>query len=509
MKFSEKLTKLRKENGLSQEDLADKLDVSRQSVSKWELGTTYPEMDKLLTMCKIFNVTLDDLTNDEVDFKEVNNKKKNYFDSMMDDITHIIDNSYNMFKSMNGKQLAKVLFELFIIFIVLLFCRIPFEMIAYDGADLIATIPTVGNFFGRLWECIINLAYVALFIFTYLYIYKSQFLDKYEKEDKKVEEVNEEATTNNEVKKESVVRETKDSSTSGALFKTIKGIVIFFFKVFLLTLFIPAIFFLVGLSVAFFIMLYLIIHGVFYFGFIVSIIGLIILCGLFIRILYSGISDYEINLKSVFATGIIGLIIVGCGFGLSAIDVSKTKFINDIPSNNMDVYTKTYEYSSSDNIIISDNAYNKEEYVVDENLKDKVIVEIKYFNRLMDVDVDTFTRGNYKLVDFDTNAIFSKDVFDIAIEGLKKHTIYNYTKLYTYNVVIKSSKSNIDKMSKNTNDYYRDLSNHYNERQNNEDAIEELESRVIELENINNSLKDENEVLKDKINSYKEAVNNL
>ena len=46
MKFNEKLIKLRKEKGLSQEGLADKLDVSRQSVSKWESGQTYPEIDK-------------------------------------------------------------------------------------------------------------------------------------------------------------------------------------------------------------------------------------------------------------------------------------------------------------------------------------------------------------------------------------------------------------------------------------------------------------------------------
>ena len=54
MYFNEKLQKLRKEHKLSQEQLADMLDVTRQSVSKWESGTTYPEMDKLITMCKIF-----------------------------------------------------------------------------------------------------------------------------------------------------------------------------------------------------------------------------------------------------------------------------------------------------------------------------------------------------------------------------------------------------------------------------------------------------------------------
>lgn len=48
MKFGDKLIRLRKKNGLSQEELAEKLGVSRQSVSKWESNNTYPETDKIV-----------------------------------------------------------------------------------------------------------------------------------------------------------------------------------------------------------------------------------------------------------------------------------------------------------------------------------------------------------------------------------------------------------------------------------------------------------------------------
>lgn len=64
MKFNEKLIELRKKQGLSQEELGYKLDVTRQTVSKWELGETTPEMAKLVEMSKIFNITVDELTND-------------------------------------------------------------------------------------------------------------------------------------------------------------------------------------------------------------------------------------------------------------------------------------------------------------------------------------------------------------------------------------------------------------------------------------------------------------
>ncbi len=65
MKLNEKIMNLRKKEGLSQEELAEKLNVTRQTVSKWELGTITPKMDKLTEMSKIFNTTVDDLINEE------------------------------------------------------------------------------------------------------------------------------------------------------------------------------------------------------------------------------------------------------------------------------------------------------------------------------------------------------------------------------------------------------------------------------------------------------------
>jgi transcriptional regulator with XRE-family HTH domain len=64
MPFHEKLQKLRKEKGLSQEALAEILGVSRQAISKWESGQTYPETDKLIALSEIFGVSLDHLLKD-------------------------------------------------------------------------------------------------------------------------------------------------------------------------------------------------------------------------------------------------------------------------------------------------------------------------------------------------------------------------------------------------------------------------------------------------------------
>lgn len=66
MKLYEKISLLRKQHGLSQEDLADKLEISRQSVHKWEQGLSYPEIDKIRRLAQIFGVSIDALLNDDI-----------------------------------------------------------------------------------------------------------------------------------------------------------------------------------------------------------------------------------------------------------------------------------------------------------------------------------------------------------------------------------------------------------------------------------------------------------
>lgn len=65
MKLSEKIVRLRKINGWSQEDLAEKINVSRQAISRWEGGTAQPDATNILQLSKLFGVTTDYLLNDE------------------------------------------------------------------------------------------------------------------------------------------------------------------------------------------------------------------------------------------------------------------------------------------------------------------------------------------------------------------------------------------------------------------------------------------------------------
>jgi len=78
MKLSQKILQLRKKLGLSQEELAEKIGVSRQSISKWETGESIPELERLIGLSEIFNVTTDYLLKPDTVDETVSHVKKPY-----------------------------------------------------------------------------------------------------------------------------------------------------------------------------------------------------------------------------------------------------------------------------------------------------------------------------------------------------------------------------------------------------------------------------------------------
>ena len=80
MTIGERLLKLRKEKNISQEELANVLDVSRQTISKWETDQTTPDFDKIVPLCEYFNITSDELLSGKKDIiKEKNDSIRSKF----------------------------------------------------------------------------------------------------------------------------------------------------------------------------------------------------------------------------------------------------------------------------------------------------------------------------------------------------------------------------------------------------------------------------------------------
>ncbi len=101
MTFGEKIQKLRKEQGISQEELSFQLQVSRQAISKWENDKGYPETEKIIKMSKIFQVSLDDLLNDSEDIAEKHTKNDKGFY-----VSQEMANGYLLHESVKYKKIA-------------------------------------------------------------------------------------------------------------------------------------------------------------------------------------------------------------------------------------------------------------------------------------------------------------------------------------------------------------------------------------------------------------------
>lgn len=111
-KLSKNLKEIRKKENLSQEDLAELLGVSRQSISKWESGSSYPEMDKIISIANMYNLSIDDLLNgDAYKTKEENDYKKKtikYFNKGL----NYLEDTINAFIKLSFGTKIKAMFEL-------------------------------------------------------------------------------------------------------------------------------------------------------------------------------------------------------------------------------------------------------------------------------------------------------------------------------------------------------------------------------------------------------------
>ena len=91
MEFNEKLQELRKSKGLTQEELAEKLFVSRTAISKWESGRGYPSIDSLKEIARFFSVTIDDLICSDEMISVAENEKREFADKYVSLICNVMD----------------------------------------------------------------------------------------------------------------------------------------------------------------------------------------------------------------------------------------------------------------------------------------------------------------------------------------------------------------------------------------------------------------------------------
>lgn len=442
MKFNEKLQKLRKENNLSQEQLADKLNVSRQAVSKWESGSSYPDMEKLKTLSKVLNCKLEDILDDGI-MGETKESKKDYFKEFLKYIT----NSYNMFIAMNLKEKFKCIFEMFILFILLIiFIVISNSMFSYFIRQIFSLFDIyILHRFSQLLMILFNVLTFCLSALVFLHIFKIRYLDYYvtvedstikekiiQKEIKEVKKDN--------VKERLIIRDPKHSEYN--FMNGLSKIIIILLKIMIvITIIIPLIFTMVGLiSCSVVSLFYTSVHNLFIYLSLILLFGSII-CIILIITVIKAIFKEKINLKLTTISFIVAVILASISLGLLVSSILNINYYEK--ELNYKKYSKEYEL----NDLISRYVYNNyNEYclygscadIVIEN-RDNVLIELESSRK-----IDMPSKFEY-LVSYRDYNFYNK-----FIEDLKENKICtNYYKFYKYkNIKIYISQENLDNIIK-------------------------------------------------------------
>ncbi len=392
MKFCDKLLTLRKNNNMSQEQLADKLGVSRQAVSKWESGASIPDMEKMMQLCKILNCSLDELVDDGAGGNTRKVDTHINFSQYYQEILDFIIKTLNMFWSMRLVEKVKCLLEMFFIMLILfILWEIAGTLIKSTFGTLLYWLPlglekvifSVCSFVYRVFGIIVG---VVLFI----HIFKIRYLDYFitiedsQVNIKSIEEPiaeNEKQSQNHErkflEKKKNTIIIRDPKHTTYGFFEGLAKIVVFFIKCLAFFIAIPCVFCFIGLIFICTFSIWNLKVGIFFLGLTIALIGAILINYLVIKIIYQFILELKYNFKKLFIILIIGFIAIGVGSGITFCDYL-TFGSSTIQE---ELITTTEEIEMKNNILLNfskNSCIENIEWIADENQKN-ILVEIKHY----------------------------------------------------------------------------------------------------------------------------------
>lgn len=475
MKFCDKLAKQRKNNNMSQEQLADRLGVSRQAVSKWESGTSMPDMEKIMQLCKILNCSLDDLVDDAACGNAKIPEQKVGISTYLQEILDFITKTFNMFWSMRFVEKIKCILEmLFILLIIYILWAIIGQIIYQVFEGLIYMLP---NNASRIIYHLCSVIYKIIGLITgaiiFIHIFKIRYLDYFvtieddTTKDKKIEkpvdeEKNDEERNFIEHKKNKIIiRDPKHSTYN--FFNVLAKFIVWVIKFILLFVLFLAIICLIFLTFSTTVSIWLLKNGIFFLGTTIILIGCIIINYIILKIIYNFILDQKQNIKTIFRVFIIGILLAGIGLGISFctyLTFNKTDYVA-----NTNYTTQTFTINEiEDNTVLQFIDYNITELVEDDTTKG-ISIEFTY-NEEGEIDFYNYTTTNnyYDTVyhSIETNVYDydylgednDLDTFKTLIESIKnKARIDNYELVEVSKIKITASKSTLDKLKKNYEEY--------------------------------------------------------
>ena len=446
MFFASNLQKLRKEKNMSQEALAEKLDVTRQSVSKWESGGSYPEMDKLISICKIFNVDMDTLVNGDVsnnEGKEINITTKD----LLDKFNTLMKKIVCLFENMSFKEIIEFLVTIFILILIILIGTIPKELIeSLIGKGLLDDIGYLGPTLNNIFRLIVDILYSVFAIVIFIYVLKIKYLDRIKIKEDNDKEIIAKVKEKKVEEKQVIIKD----NNSNSLTKTLAKIIIYIIKFFVICYLIAPLICIVILAVMIGFLILFVIKGLPLLGILLWTISLLIISSICFEVPFNFVINHKNNYKRIMITLLISLIIIIIGSTFFAYHFFSITYVDSIPNDIKTMEIKE-SYDMNNNITIYDDYYSDIKYVIDDSLTDRIEVTVTYYDYLIKRDIEIKLHNN-NLVIYNNGPkeVNFKEALDKLSDDFKDNKIYNYDKLNNYKVTIKSSSNNINIIKNNS-----------------------------------------------------------
>lgn len=462
MKFGDKLILLRKKNGLSQEELAEKLGVSRQSVSKWESNNTYPETDKIVQICNIFNCSMDDLINDNItDIEQIERVNKNNLNEIWDSLLEFITKTVSMFSRMKFLDGVKCVIELIIISFLLyimgsIICNLTGSIISHLFVFLSEkNVLIIEN----VIISICNLFWFILAIIILIHVFKIRYLNPYDKvveeenikKNKKENDNNKNAIKKNIKSEKIVIRDEEERPFAflGVMSKFVLG----FIKFIISCIALGIMFTIIGLVIVSFLMIVMIPVNVLFVGLSLSSIAATTIAILLLLVSIYFIMSKQIPVKIYTIIFVISLVVLGIGIGISVVSIKNFDVVEE--KNTKYLEDKVTNISYEDNLVILSANNNLYSYIVDSNMSDnQIIVTNKIDSRYERISVsDEFEDGmNIKNISAQFNGDY-KSIYNDFINNVKNNKIVSISDTNS-GVTIRGNENTINKLIDNLKKLY-------------------------------------------------------
>ena len=451
MKFGDKLIELRKKKGYSQEELAEKLGVSRQSVSKWESNNTYPETDKIIQIANLFDCSMDDLINDKVtDIEGALRKNKGNIYNVWDSLLEFITKTVNMFSKMRFQDGLRCIIELFILGLLL---SILGKILSATASAAIANIFTFigGESIIRIKEIlkgIFGFVWFIIAVITMVHTFKIRYLNYYNDE-KTEESVKKNEKENIKNKEKVIIRDEKPFEFLGFLSK----IVIIFIKFITAWIIISIICGTLALLFVDVLSISLLFTNIMFLWSTLLFTSMIVIAIQITIILLYFIFNKDIHLVRNIIIFISCIIISGISIGFLTLSIKNLTFIKEEDA--FDLKYENIDIEYKDDLVVKGTS-DKYKYIIDNSIKDnKIIVSRKtnpeYFELYTtDTSINKIPVIKVKRSGNDN----MRGYYDLFVKYIKQNKVFSINSYGEDPLIIKANDNTINKLKNNLKKLY-------------------------------------------------------